>query len=104
MTTCEMRDRVATSRLAAEAAARHRKALAENDVRALLHLWSVPEPLPVAAVAPRQRGAWGKVELWMAKLLLPKPVAAQVSPADSAARQAGRFAAVFSAVSDATIA
>ena len=103
MTTCEMMDRVATSRLAAEAAARHRRALAENDVRALLHLWAVPEPPPTVTVAPHQCGAWRKVELWMAKLLLPKPASAQGTAADSAAKQ-GRLAAAFSPISDATIA
>lgn len=103
MTTCEMKDRVATSRLAAEAAARHRRAIAENDVRALLHLWGVPEPPPQVATAPPGCGPWRKVERWMAKLLLPKPAVAQTPAADSAAR-GGRYAAAFSAISDATIA
>jgi lipopolysaccharide export system permease protein len=104
MTTCEMKDRVATSRLTAEAAARHRRALAENDVRALLNLWGVQEPPPGPATASPRCGAWRQVERWMARLLLPRPAKAQAVAPDSATQPSGRYAVAFSSMSDATIA
>jgi lipopolysaccharide export system permease protein len=104
MTTCEMKDRVAASRLAAETAAQHRRAIAENDVRALLHLWGVPEPQPKTRTAAHRCGPWRKVERWMGRLLLPKPATAQAVPADSTAKPPARYAAAFSTISDATIA
>jgi lipopolysaccharide export system permease protein len=113
MTTCEMMDRVANSRLTADAAARHRTALAGNDVRAMLHLWGVQEPATSVPVAAPRCGAWRKLERWMATLLLPKAASAQALQArpgqlDSIARpdsaKAGRYAVTFSSISDATIA
>ena len=81
MTTCEMMDRVASSERKAEAMARHREALAENDVRAMLRLVARPEP-PARERAPQRRcGAWRSFERWTGKLLLPPNVAAQGPPA-----------------------
>ncbi len=113
MTTCEMMDRVATSRLTVAASAKHRNALAGNDVRALMHLWGVQEAPPAVATVTPRCGPWRKLERWMAKLLLPRAasaqaISAQPAPgppaADSAARASGRYAAAFSSISDATIA
>src|ERR1041385_7280648 len=68
MTTCEMMDRVASSERKAEAMARHREALAENDVRAMLRLVARPEP-PARERAPQRRcGAWRSFERWTGKL------------------------------------
>ena len=44
MTTCEMMDRVASSEKDAARAAARRTILAENDLRALLQLYAVPQP------------------------------------------------------------
>ncbi|HEU5219822.1 MAG TPA: LptF/LptG family permease [Gemmatimonadales bacterium] len=104
MTTCEMMDRVAGSRLAVQAASLHRRAIAENDVRALLHLWAVPEPPSRSTTAPPRCGPWRKMERWMARLLLPKPASAQIPAADSTGQPPPRYAAAFSTLSDATIA
>jgi lipopolysaccharide export system permease protein len=104
MTTCEMRDRVAASRQSRAAAAVHRRAMAENDVRALLQLWGVPEPVVRSTKIQPRCGAWRDFERWMARLLLPRPIAAQATPADSAAQPPGPYAAAFSTLSDATIA
>jgi lipopolysaccharide export system permease protein len=104
MTTCEMMDRVAGSRRTAEAAALHRRAIAENDVRALLHLWAVQEAAPTVATVSPRCGAWRSVERWMARLLLPRPAAAQTAVPDSATKASARYAAAFSTISDATIA
>jgi len=103
MTTCEMMDRVAASRQTRDAAAVHRRAVAENDVRALMHLWGVAEPSVRAATIPPRCGAWRGFKRRMARLLLPKPAAAQVV-ADTVARLGQPYGAAFSTLSDATIA
>ena len=104
MTTCEMMDRVAASRQTLGSAAVHRRAVAENDVRALLHLWGVAEPSVRPATIPPRCGAWRGFERRMARLLLPKPAAAQVVAADTVARLGQPYGAAFSTLSDATIA
>jgi lipopolysaccharide export system permease protein len=105
MTTCEMMDRVATSRLAVVRAAAHRRWLAENDVRALMNVWGVAEAAPpAAAVAPRC-GSWRRFERWMGRLLLPQAAAAQRVTTDSVATGSVHpLAAVFSTISDVTTA
>jgi lipopolysaccharide export system permease protein len=104
MTTCEMMDRVAASRQSLATAAVHRRAVAENDVRALLHLWGVAEPAVRPVTIPPRCGPWRTFERRMARILLPKPAAAQVVARDSADRPAGPYGAAFSTLSDATIA
>jgi lipopolysaccharide export system permease protein len=105
MTTCEMMDRVAASRQSRATAAAHRRAVAENDVRALLHLWGVAEPSVRPATIPPRCGPWRDFEFLMGRLLLPKPAAAQVVASDTAARPLGQpYGAAFSTLSDATIA
>ena len=104
MTTCEMKDRVESSRREARQAAARRRHLAENDLRALLNHYAVPEtPAPAEAVPP-SCGTWRKVERSIARLLLPRPARAQAPATDSTPRPAGPLLAAFSAVSDVTIA
>ena len=102
MTTCEMMDQVATSREEARRAAARRVTLAQNDLRALLHLLapqdsSLPPPKP-----PHLCGAWRSFERWMGRLLLPRKAAAQIpvpaaAPPDTAP---GPLLAAFSSIND----
>ena len=105
MSTCEMIDRVASSRQDAARAAVRRRILAENDLRALLQLYAVPEP-PQAAVkvVVPHCGAWGRLDRWIGRLLLPRPAAAQAPAVDSVPRQTGALHAAFSTISDVSVA
>lgn len=104
MTTCEMKDRVESSRREARQAAGRRRSLARNDLRALLNHYAVPEsPAPEETAQP-SCGAWRKVERSIARLLLPRPAQAQAPAADSVPRPPGPLLAAFSNVSDVTIA
>jgi lipopolysaccharide export system permease protein len=104
MTTCEMWDRVDASRREAARAAARRQHLAENDLRALLHLYGVPAPRLVGEAAPVPRcGVWRQLERAIGRLILPRPAAAQAATPDSATA-AGPLLASFSTISDVTIA
>lgn len=104
MTTCEMKDRVESARRELRQAAGRRRYLAENDLRALLNHYAVPEtPAPAGTAAP-SCGAWRRVERAIGRLLLPQPAQAQAPVADSTPRPAGPLLAAFSTVSDVTIA
>jgi len=93
MTTCEMRDRVAASRQEAARLAERRILLAQNDVRALLHLFAPPTQPPVDLPPPPHCGAWRRLERGIGRLLLPKSAAAQaaaVTQAPAPGQLAGR--------------
>lgn len=109
MTTCEMMDRVAASEQKAALMARHREALAENDVRAMLRLVARPEAAAPERGLPRRCGLWRRFERWTGTLLLPAKAAAQgVTPgaapaggrADSIAARPAVPAAALSSISD----
>ena len=103
MTTCEMMDRVAASERKAEAMARHREALAGNDVRAMLRLVARPEPAEQERPLQRRCGVWRRFERWTGKLLLPANAAAQGPPQpaqDSAVVRQAAPAAELSTISD----
>ncbi|HTL06554.1 MAG TPA: LptF/LptG family permease [Gemmatimonadales bacterium] len=81
MTTCEMMDRVAASRQDGARLAARRVLLAQNDARALLHLFAPPTP-PAGELAPAPHcGGWRAVERRIGRWLLPKSAAAQVPAA-----------------------
>ncbi|HEX7025341.1 MAG TPA: LptF/LptG family permease [Gemmatimonadales bacterium] len=106
MTTCEMMDRVERSRQTADRAGSRRRALAVNDLRALLHLWGVPDSSSAAASAPPpppRCGKWRVLERAVARLLLPRPAKAQTPVVDSAGRITAPLGAAFSSLSDVTI-
>ena len=105
MTTCEMMDRVAKSQMEVRRASARRRVLAENDVRALLQLYAVPEPAqpPADAVVP-SCGPWRRLERALGRLILPRPAAAQAPVADSAPRATGPLRAALSTISDVSIA
>jgi lipopolysaccharide export system permease protein len=104
MTTCEMMDRVAASEKEAARTAVRRRILAENDLRALLQLFAVPQPPepPADAVVP-SCGAWRRVERAIGRLLLPRPASAQAPVADTASRVTGPLRAALSTISDVSI-
>jgi len=107
MTTCEMMDRVAKSQKEVRRAAARRRLLAENDVRALLQLYAVPEtPQPPADAFVPSCGAWRRFERALGRLLLPRPAAAQAQApvADSAPRITAPLPAALSTISDVSIA
>lgn len=103
MTTCEMMERVATSRQEVARAAARRQELARNDVRALLRLLPPPDSALKEPSKPRRCGAWRDLERWIGRLLLPRPVRAQVPAAaqDSGATVGPRLAQ-FSTITDVT--
>lgn len=105
MTTCEMMDRVASSEKEKARAAERRRHLAENDLRALLNLFAVPQTneAPVVQAVP-SCGIWRRFERWVGRLLLPRPAAAQAVVTDSAPRAAGGLAAALSTISDVSVA
>jgi len=105
MTTCEMMDRVAASEREAKRAAVRRRLLAENDIRALLQHFAIPqqpEP-PEDAVVP-SCGAWRRIERAIGRLILPRKAAAQANGADSTPRLTGPIRAAFSSISDVSVA
>jgi lipopolysaccharide export system permease protein len=102
MTTCEMMDRVATSREEARRATTRRMTLGQNDVRALMHLLApldsaLPPPKP-----PNRCGAWRTFERWLGRLLLPKQASAQAPVAAQPDSAPGPLLAAFSNISDVT--
>lgn len=105
MTTCEMMDRVDAARRDVESAARRRRHMAENDLRALLHLYGVVEaPARGEPKGTLRCGAWRDIERSIGKLFLPRPAQAQQpAVADSLAPPAGPYVAAFSTISDVTI-
>jgi hypothetical protein len=94
MTTCEMIEHVASARADAERAAARRRLLAQNDLRASLHLLAPQDSSPDPAPPQRRCGVWRDFERWLGRLLLPKQAAAQapvlpvpgIPPRDSIAR------------------
>jgi lipopolysaccharide export system permease protein len=103
MTTCEMMDRVAASEKDAQRAAARRRLLAENDLRALLQLFAVPQPPESSQKVNPSCGPWRRIERAIGRLFLPRPAQAQASVTDSTPRLDGPVRAAFSTISDVTI-
>jgi len=105
MTTCEMMDRVAASEKEVARSAVRRRILAENDLRALLQLFAVPEPpAPQEDAVVPSCGAWRRLERAIGRLILPRPAEAQAGAADSAPRVTGPLRAALSTISDVSVA
>jgi hypothetical protein len=98
-------DRVAASRQKADLMARHRRALAENDIRAMLRLVARPEAAAPERPPEHRCGIWRRFERWTGTLLLPDQAAAQGPAAgaaafDSLAARAAPAVATLSSISD----
>jgi len=112
MTTCEMMDRVAASREEVGRLAARRTLLAQNDVRALLHLFAPPIQPVVDLPPPPRCGVWRRLERGIGRLLLPKSAAAQtpvvtqapgqVPAAADSTQVAAPVGAAFSTISELT--
>ena len=104
MTTCEMLDRVESSRREGREAAARARLMAENDLRALLRHYGVVAPATQPLPPVQSCGWWRPFERAVARLILPKPASAQAPTSSDSARAAAPYVASLSTTSDVTIA